>query len=136
MNNNLLDDRNIESDNKSSFLVEIKGVELWLSVLSTLGFMLGLIFSLAGLTLFSLDNWSAMKVLMSFMAFLQGCLFFYWAYIGFKYTKSAKYYNPKSISKSLEDLLVDNSRLWRATAFLLFGFLCTIGVVLYGGLLS
>lgn len=131
MNHNLLDDQNIDSENQSSFLVEIKRVEIWLNILSTLGFVFGLGLLYGSLSTLTTEATTIWRQLLSAMVFVQGCLLFYWSYICFKYTKAVKWYQPGLISNRLEHLLEDNSRLWRATALLFFWLLCILVVVIF-----
>lgn len=128
MNQNLLDDNNIESEYKGSLLKEIKRVEIWLSILAVLGFIIGVSLLFIAFSYFAIDNGSTVTFILLGMGFVQGGLLVYWSFVAFQYTKSAKYYDPERISKRLEHLLEDNSRLWRATALLFLGFLSMLGV--------
>lgn len=134
MNTNLLDDNNVESEYKGSFLVEIKKVEVWLAILTTIGLMIGIgIFFSVLPALKSVDT----KIfVLGVMLLIQMGLVFYWSLSAFNYTRMVKWYNPKLISNRLEHLLESNGRLWRATGLLLLWSLCTLAYTVFGGLMS
>lgn len=133
-NNNLLDDNTIQSEHKSSCFVEIKRVEVWLSILSALGFVIGTLLCLIGLSIFIDDDWSTIIIVLEIMAFVQGGLFIYWSYVTFQYTRQVKWYQPESLSNRMEHLLEQNSHLWRATALLFLGLFAMLIVAGIGGL--
>ena len=134
MNTNLLDDNSIESEYKSSFLIEIKKVQVWLGILTTVGFMVGIgIFFIALTALKSVDT---KLFILGLMLIIKMGLIFYWSISAFNYTRVIKWYNPELISNRLEHLLESNSRLWRATGLLLLWLFCTLAYAVFGGVMS
>lgn len=129
MNPNILDD-----DHKSSFLVEMKRVEIWLSILATFGFLLGIFLFFTASP--ALKDVSLGVFLLGVMLIVQMGLVFYWSHTTYQYTKVVKWYNPEHISTRLEHLLDHNSRLWRATALNSLWCLCTIIYAFWGGFVS
>lgn len=134
MEDNLLDNNNIESVYKSSFLQEILKVEVWLSVLVVLGFLVGLGVGIAGVGMFAADTTEWKWSITGAMVLIQSVLFIYWSYIAFDYTKAVKWYNPKNITNRLEHLLEKNSQLWRATAMVFSWLLCLFGTAALVGI--
>lgn len=129
MNPNILDD-----DHKSSFLVEMKRVEIWLSILATFGFMLGIFLFFSAST--ALRDVSLGVFLLGIMLLVQMGLVFYWSHTAYQYTKAVKWYNPENLSTRLEHLLYHNSLLWRATTFGSLWFLGTITYAFWGGFIG
>jgi hypothetical protein len=134
MNTNLLDDDNIESEYKSSFLGELKKVQIWLNVSTAIGFMAGLgIFFIA---LIALEAAAIKTFILGVLLIVQMCLVFYWCVNVFNYTRAIKWCNPESLSNRIEHLLENNSRLWRATALLLLWFLFTLAYAFLGDVIG
>lgn len=131
MDSNLLDDKNLEVEHRNSLLKELGKVEIWLSILATFGFIAGaLLFFAAGYAL--KDGHEGVFFLGILLMGLVG-LVFYWSNTAFRYTRMIKWYDPELITNRLEHLFEDNSRLWRATAFLFIWLLGTLSYLIYGG---
>ena len=121
MNPNILDD-----DHESNFLIELRSVQIWLSILAAFGFMLvPVLFFMASPLL---KDVSTGVFLLGIMLLIEMGLVFYWSNAAYKYTRAVKWYDPEQISTRLEHLLDYNSRLWRGTALV---FLWLLGIIAY-----
>lgn len=129
MNPNILDD-----EHESSFLVEMRRVEIWLSILAAFGFILGVFLFFAASE--ALRDVSLGVFLLGIMLIVQMGLVFYWSNIAYQYTRAVKWYNPEHISTRLEHLLEHNGRLWRATGLGFLWFLATIVYAFFGGFMG
>jgi len=134
MNTNLLDDHNIESEHKSSFLGELKKVQVWLSISTAIGFMVGL--ALFFIALIALQTMAIKAFILGVLLIVQMCLVFYWCVNAFNYTRAIKWYDPEGILNRIEHLLESNSRLWRATGLFLLWCLCTLAYAFLGNVIG